>query len=197
MNKKLNLFITELGEARVKFDESLHYHTVSNSDAVAEILYLATNQKELERVLNTALELDMPFQVLGSDISDSDKKRKKIDGLVIKNRTHLIKISGIKGKFVVGSMGIDQVLLEVDSGVTLKDLQDYFVKNKLVQPLFASNEKLTFGESLVHEFGIQGLLENIRVWEKGVIEEISILEFQPKKQIVLSAVIRAKSIQIV
>ena len=179
------------------FDESLHYHTVSNSDAVAEIFYLATNQKELERVLNTALELDMPFQVLGSDISDSDKKRKKIDGLVIKNRTHLIKISGIKGKFVVGSMGIDQVLLEVDSGVTLKDLQDYFVKNKLVQPLFASNEKLTFGESLVHEFGIQGLLENIRVWEKGVIEEISILEFQPKKQIVLSAVIRAKSIQIV
>lgn len=196
-DQKWELLITELGEARVKRDESLHYHTGSNRDISAEAFYIATTQKELERVLDATLELEIPFKIVGYDSIDIPKKTQKIAGLVIKNRTHQIKISGIKGKFVIGSMGIDQVLLEVDSGVSLKELKDYFEKGKLVQPIFSSDENYTIGEVLATEFGIQGMIENIKVWEKGVIEEVNILEFNPKKQQILSIIVRVKSIQMV
>jgi hypothetical protein len=194
-DKKLDLLRNELGENRIKLEESLHYHTGSQLDLPAEAFYIATNQLELQRALDTALELGISFKVLGYDTIEAPKRAKKIDGLVIKNRTHQIKISAIKGKFVIGSMGIDQVSLEIDSGVCLKELQDYFEKSKLVQPVFASVEKFTIGEVLSTEFGIQGMIEHIKVWEKGVIEEVNILEFNPKKQVVLSVVVRVKSIQ--
>jgi hypothetical protein len=196
-NQKWDLLITELGEARVKRDESLHYHTGSLLDIQVEAFYIATTQMELQKALDSALELGISVKVLGYDTIDVPKRAKKIDGLVIKNRTHQIKISAIKGKFVIGSMGIDQVSLEIDSGVSLKELREYFEKSKLVQPIFTSTEFFTIGEVLPTEFGIQGLIETIRVWEKGVVEEINILEFNPKKQIVLSIIVRAKSIQIV
>lgn len=196
MQKKWDLLKTELGESRVKMDESLHYHTGSHLDLPAEAFYIATNQRELQRVLDVAYELGITFKILGYDTIETKKKAKRIDGLVIKDRTHQIKISGIKGKFVIGSMGIDQVLLEVDPGVSLKELKDYFEKGKLVQPIFSANENYTIGEVLVTEFGIQGMIENIRVWEKNVIEEVNILEFNPKKQIILSVILRVKSIQI-
>lgn len=197
MEKKWDLLRNELGETRLKFEESLHYHTGSQLDILAEALYIATSQRELEKVLDFVLELGISFRVLGYDNIEASKRVKRIDGLIIKNRTHQIKISGIKGKFVIGSMGIDQVLLEIDSGVSLKELKEYFEKGKLVQPIFSSNENFTIGEVLATEFGIQGMIENIKVWEKGVIEEVNILEFNPKKQIILSIVVRVKSIQII
>lgn len=194
---KWDLLRNELGETRLKFEESLHYHTGSQLDILAEALYIATSQRELEKVLDFVLELGISFKVLGYDNIEASKKVKRINGLIIKNRTHQIKISGIKGKFVIGSMGIDQVLLEIDSGVSLKELKEYFEKGKLVQPIFSSNENFTIGEVLATEFGVQGMIENIKVWEKGVIEEVNILEFNPKKQIILSIVVRVKSIQII
>jgi hypothetical protein len=197
MEKKWDLLRNELGETRLKFEESLHYHTGSQLDILAEALYIATSQRELEKVLDFVLELGISFKVLGYDNIEASKKVKRINGLIIKNRTHQIKISGIKGKFVIGSMGIDQVLLEIDSGVSLKELKEYFEKGKLVQPIFSSNENFTIGEVLATEFGVQGMIENIKVWEKGVIEEVNILEFNPKKQIILSIVVRVKSIQII
>jgi hypothetical protein len=197
MEKKWDLLRNELGETRLKFEESLHYHTGSQLDILAEALYIATSQRELEKVLDFVLELGISFKVLGYDNIEASKKVKRINGLIIKNRTHQIKISGIKGKFVIGSMGIDQVLLEIDSGVSLKELKEYFEKGKLVQPIFSSNENFTIGEVLATEFGVQGMIENIKVWEKGVIEEVNILEFNPKKQIILSIAVRVKSIQII
>lgn len=194
MNKKLKLLQSELGEVRVKLNESLHYHTGKNLDVLAEAFYIATNQLELQKALNVALELAVPYTVLGYDNIEVSKRTQVIAGIVIKNRTRMIKISGIKGKFVVGSMGIDQVLLEVDSGVSLGEMKDYFLKGKLLPPLVSSDEKLTLGEVLSVEFGIQGMVETIKVWEKGVIEDVSILEFNPKKQIVLSAILRVRSI---
>lgn len=177
-------------------DESLHYHTGSRLDLPAEAFYIATTQTELQHCLDTCQELGISFKILGYDNIEVTKKTKRIEGLVIKNRTHVIKISGIKGKFVIGSMGIDQVLLEIDSGVSLKELKDYFIKGKLVQPIFSSDENFTIGEVLSTEFGIQGMIENIKVWEKGVVEEVNILELNPKKQTILSVVVRVKSIQV-
>lgn len=197
IKNKISLLQNELGEARVKLNESLYYHTGRKLDLSAEVFYIATNQKELQQVLDLCFELNIPFKLLGYDNIEPPKKGKTIESLVIKNRTHIIKISGIKGKFVIGSMGIDQVLLEVDSGVSLTELKEYFVKGKLVEPVFTSDEKMTFGEVLPTEFGVQGMVENIKVWEKGIVEEVSILEYNPKKQVVLSAVLRVKSKQIV
>lgn len=197
MKHKYNLLQNELGESRVKLNESLHYHTGRALDVLAEAFYIATNQKELQQILDLCLELNIPFKLLGYDTIEPPKKGQTIECLVIKNRTHIIKISGIKGKFVIGSMGIDQVLLEVDSGVSLADLKEYFVKGKLVEPIFTSDERMTFGEVLPTEFGVQGMIENIKVWEKGIVEEVTIMEYNPKKQIVLSAVLRVKSEQII
>lgn len=197
MDKKWDLLKIELGEARLKLDESLHYHTGSKLDILSEAFYIASSQKELLHCLDLCLELGIQFRILGYDNIEQSKKTKRIDNLVIKNRTHQIKISGIKGKFVIGSMGIDQVLLEIDSGVSLKELKEYFEKGKLVQPIFIANENFTIGEVLATEFGVQGMIENIKVWEKGVTEEVNILEFNPKKQTVLSVIVRVKSIQII
>ncbi len=196
MKHKYNLLQNELGEARVKLNESLHYHTGRKLDVLADAFYIATNQKELQQVLDLCFELNIPYKLLGYDTIEPPKKGKNIECLVIKNRTHIIKISGIKGKFVIGSMGIDQVLLEVDSGVSLAELRDYFVKGKLVEPIFTSDEKMTFGEVLPTEFGVQGMIETIKIWEKGIVEEVTILEYNPKKHVALSAVLRVKSKQI-
>lgn len=196
MAKKLDLLVSEFAQGRVKLYENLYYHTGRQLDTQVEAFFIATNQKELIQVLDLCLELSVPFKVLGYDNIEPPKKTALIEGLLIKNSTRQIKISGIKGKFVIGSMGIDQVLLEVDSGVSLVDLRAYFVKDKLIPPIVSSDEKLTLGEVLSVEFGIQGLIENIKVWEKGVVDEISILEFNPKKQVVISAILKAKSANI-
>ncbi len=193
MIDKWDLLTNELGEIRLKRDESLHYHTGSNYDIIAEGVYVATLQKELIHVLNSVHELDIPFMVLGFDNIKLPKKQTKLASLVIKNRTHLIKISGIKGKFIVGSMGIDQVLLEVDSGVSLEELNSYLLTNKLLPIFFTAEPKTTIAESFPIEFSLQGMVETIKVWEKGAVEEVNVLEFNSKKHILISIIIRVKS----
>ncbi len=84
MQKKWDLLKTELGESRVKMDESLHYHTGSHLDLPAEAFYIATNQRELQRVLDVAYELGITFKILGYDTIETKKKAKHVDGLVIR-----------------------------------------------------------------------------------------------------------------
>src|SRR5690349_14276111 len=103
MDNKAKLIVAQLGEERVKFKENLSYHTYTKIGGEAEFFYIATNQNELSGVLDLAFELKVPFLILGGGTKIIIPEG-GFEGLVIKNRTSSIKISGIKGK--VGKEGV-------------------------------------------------------------------------------------------
>lgn len=193
MNEKGGIIKTTLGTERVKFGEKLAYHTYTKIGGPAENFYIATTQTELIQALNTAHDLEVPFCVFGSGtkmlVSDTG-----LAGLTIKNRTTQIKISGIKGKVGKGGLGVDEALLEVDSGVTIGKLNEY-IETQNLKPLSTfSSSHSTIGGTIFLDPNLQNLTQKIKVWEDGLVSEIDSIDLKRNKHIVISAVfkIRAK-----
>src|SRR6266542_3434036 len=118
MDDKIKLLTFALGQERVKLNEKLSYHTFSKLGGPAKAFYIATSQKELILALDTSLELKIPYLILGSGTKILPSKN-GFEGLVIKNRTSSIKIGGVKGKVSAKGIGVEEALVEVDSGVSL------------------------------------------------------------------------------
>lgn len=189
---KINLIVSELGNERVKQKEQIKYHTYTKVGGPAQLFYIATNQKELLKVLNLALELKVPFMVLGAG-SKIFISEKGFDGLVIKNRTSNIKISGIKGKVGQNGIGIEEALIELDSGVSLAKLNDFLVENKLQEIKGLSFGKSTAGGSILIDRELQRICQKIIIWENGQTDEIDLVNLNIKKHVVLSIVVKVKA----
>src|SRR3989304_9967169 len=87
-----------LGPLRVFENEPLSKHTYFKIGGPARIFFEAKNVDDLRLVLKTAVELKMPFVVLGggANVLVSDRG---FEGLIINNRADGIKLVGIKGTF--------------------------------------------------------------------------------------------------
>lgn len=192
MDSKHKLLTVELGPERVKFEEKLIYHTYNKIGGPAEIFYIATNKKELVNVLNLAKELKIPFSILGSGtkylISD-----KGIRGLIIKNRTSAIKIGGIKGKVGKDGLGVEEALVDVDSGVSIGKLNDYLKGQGLKVLEGISSPASSLGGSIFLDPNLQNLCQKVEVWQNGQINEVDVLDLKRGKDIVLSCVLSVKA----
>lgn len=193
MSDKKSLLISTLGQERVKIDEKLFYHTFSKIGGTAECFYIATKELELEEALETAFTLKIAVTVFGSGTKILFSK-KKIGGLVIKNRTNQIKISGIKGKVGKEGIGVAEALIEADSGVTLSGLNDY-LKGQALKPIDSFNSLSgTIGGSIFLDVNLQNMTQKIKVWEEGEVLDIESIDLRRDKQVILSAVFKVKAI---
>lgn len=191
MDERIKLLIATLGEHRVKLSENLKYHTYLKIDAVAEYFYIVTKQNELVEILNAGNSLKIPLLIFGNGtklVLDSDE----ISGMVVKNRTGNIKIGGIKGKVGVGGIGVEEALLELDSGVSLDRLNDFLVSQKLKKIDSYSSGYSTIGGAIFLDPVLQNMSTKIKIWYKGEIQEVG-SEDLDRQMVVLSVVIKAKA----
>ena len=117
----LTLLEKALGKGRVKQNETLARFTTLKIGGPAEFFFLATTCAEVVKGVKVALEVRIPYYVLGggSNIVVSDKGLK---GLVIRNESRNITIVKRLGKVKNGRMVISQALVEVDTGVLVNQL---------------------------------------------------------------------------
>lgn len=191
MKEKIKLIEQILGKDRVKENEPLKYHNAKESSGNAECFYIATNLKELEQALNLAHELKIPFYLIGSGtkmiISEDG-----LSGFVIKNRTSGIKISGVKGKVSAKGIGVDEALVEVESGVSLGKINEFLKQQGLAQLDFPFIANETLGGSLYISPALAGMAQKVKVFSEAQVFDIDILELK-RADFILSAILKVKS----
>lgn len=192
LHDKLKILKTTFGEERIKFNEKLSHHTFSKLGGPAEAFYIATSQRELINALDSAHQLKIPFFVFGggTKIMISDKG---IQGLVIKNRTGAIKINGIKGKVGRSGVGIEEAIIEADSGVSIGKLNQFLKEQGLSEFQGISSQSATLGGAIFLDPVLQAVTSIIKVWEKEDVFEIDILKLRRLDQTVLSLVLKIKA----
>lgn len=191
MKEKIKILESVLGEVRIKTDEPLKYHLEIPSVGNAKVFYVATNLKELEQALNLAHELKIPFCILGGGtkiiIPDSG-----FEGFIIKNRTGGIKISGVKGKVSAKGIGVDEAMVEIESGVSFQKINEFLTVQKLSQLPFAVNPNSTIGGSLSGNDALSDITQKVKVWSSGQIFDIDVFDLK-EGDCILSVIIKVKS----
>ncbi len=190
---KLKIITKLLGSERVKLDENLLYFTNSKLDKKAEAFYIVTTQKELVEVLDLCSEIKLPFLILGNGTKIDFPNN--FEGLVIKNRTSNIKISGIKGKVSKDGLGIEEALVEADSGVSISKLNTYLDEQGLSRLKFVSTEEGTLGGTIFYDMVLSSQTHKIKIWSKGFISEIDIIDLKSSGNAVLSLILNMKAKQ--
>ncbi len=192
MDDKLKLLIQTLGTERVKMDEKISYHVFSKIGGPAQVFYIATNQQELIDCLDNAWDLKIPFLLIGAG-TKAIISSKGVRGLVIKNRTSHIKVGGVKGKVGPKGIGVEEALVEVDSGVSLGKINEFLAGQKLQQILGISSSNATLGGSLFLDPNVLAITQKIRIWTSGEVMDINTNELKRNNQIILSAVLKVKA----
>src|SRR5688572_16898882 len=124
MDEKIKLLVTQLGGHRVKTVIEISNKLNSNLGKTVVAFYLATAVSELITSISLCQELKIKYLLIGSG-SKIALSKGNFNGLVIKNRTHNLKISGIKGQVSRSGIGVSEALIEAESGVSLKALAEY------------------------------------------------------------------------
>src|SRR3989344_6521577 len=131
MDEKLKLITDSFGKDRVKLNEPLKYHTILESSGLAKLFVIVFTALEIIKIVKMARELKVPVFIFGTGskimISDSG-----FDGVVIKNRTSGVIIKGIKGKVSKTGLGVDEVLIEVESGTSVNKLVESLKNQNLI-----------------------------------------------------------------
>lgn len=191
LSDKLRLLVATFGSERIKFNEKISSYTHSKLGGQAEAFFIATNQKELVKILDVIYQLKIPFFLFGNGtkilISDEG-----IKGLVIKNRTNSIKLSGMKGKVGKFGLGVEEASIEADSGVSLEQLNNYLNQQNLIQLKTSSFIQSSLGGALFWDLYLQNYIQKVKIWQSGKIDDINIKELN-RSQIILSVLIKVKA----
>lgn len=191
MEDKLKLIAQVIRAERIKFNESLAPFTYSNKKGIAECLYIATNRSELLKILNLSYELKIPYFILGGGtkilVPDDG-----IKGLVIKNRSSSIKIAGVKGKVGKSGVGVDEALIEADSGVSIGKFNDFLKIQGLEELSSFSHKNSTIGGALFVDHWLQRMVQKLDVWFSGFSSSISADELS-LNQVIIAATFKVKA----
>lgn len=191
MKEKIKILESVLGEVRIKTDEPLKYHVERQTEGKALVFYVATNLKELKQALSLSDELKIPFFLIGGGTKIIIPDR-GLEGFVIKNRTGSIKISGVKGKVSPLGIGVDEAMVEVESGVSFKRLNEFLKEQKLRQLDFPFNLNSTIGGSLPVLPSLQAITQKVKVFSEGEVFDIDILDLK-ESDFILSIILKVKS----
>lgn len=195
---RLRILASVLGQERVKFNEKLTTYTASKLSAVAQAFFIATEVKELVEALNSCWGLKIPWTILGAGtkmVVEVVNTKKNIPGLVIKNRSNNIKVGAVKGRVDRHGLGIEEALVEIDSGVTLKTLNEFLNKQNLTQLHSLSSNQASLGGSLFLDPNLKAKTEKLKVWENEEIFDINQSMLKRGTHVILSAVLRVKAKQ--
>lgn len=192
MEEKFKLIIDSFGEDRFKFDEPLKDHTALGIGGPAKVFFIAFTASELTKIVGMSRQLSLTFFIFGtgSKIMISDYG---FPGLVIKNRTKNIKTISVKGKVSKFGIGVDEALIEADSGVSINKFCEYLDSQGLESSAL-TDIKGSIGGNLFLSSFLQRYVKSIKVLDSlSETAEISVDSLSSKKHIVLSAVFKIKA----
>jgi len=192
MDSKFKLIVDSIGKDKFKFNEPIKDYAALQVGGPAKLFFIAFTTRELIKVINMCRELNLPFFLFGtgSKIMMSDLG---FEGLVIKNRTKIIQTVSDKGRVSKLGIGIEEALIEVESGVSLKKFAEFLEIQNLQSDEFLSFPGSIGGNLLVNDF-LQRLAKSIKVLDlESNIWDIEPKELSLKKHIILSGVFRIKS----
>lgn len=191
MDSKYKLIVDSFGKDRFKFNEPLKDYTASGIGGPAKLFFIAFTQRELVKIVSMCRQLKLSFFLFGTGskilISDAG-----FDGLVIKNRTKDIQTVSVKGKVTKFGIGVEEVLIEVESGVSINKWVEYLNSENLVTSGFTMSGSI--GGNLFLSALLQNQAKSIKVLDlKSDILQIDALNLSLKRHIILSAVFKIKA----
>ncbi|MEK7616833.1 MAG: FAD-binding protein [Patescibacteria group bacterium] len=187
MDSKFKLIVDSFGKDRFKFGEHIRDYTALNVGGPAKLFFIAFTTFELIKIITMCRQLNVPLFIFGTGskmmISDDG-----FDGLVIKNRTKNISTISIKGKASKIGIGIEEALIEVDSGVSITKLLEYLDSQGLSK-VEVSGIPGSIGGNIFISQVLQSKAKSIKVLNlECEVEEIEARQISFKKHIVLSVV---------
>lgn len=192
MDSKYKLIIDSFGKDRFKLNESLKDYTAFKLGGPAKLFFIAFTSSELIKIINMCRDLDAPYFLFGtgSKIAMSDLG---FDGIVIKNRTKNIQTVSVKGKVTKYGIGVDEAMIEVDSGVSINRLIEYLESQNLESTEFPDLHGSIGGNLFISKF-LQNMIKSIKVLDRGSeLEVINIDTLSPKEHIIISAIFKIKA----
>lgn len=192
MDSKLKLIAQSFGSDRVLLDELVSDHVATKLGGPAKLFFVATNVREIIKMFQIVRELKLPFLMVGtgSKMAISDLG---FNGVVIKNRTSNIVVVGVKGKVSKVGIGVDEAVVEAESGVTIQKLIEFLEKQGL-DPSQIGNISGTIGGNLFINRYLQELVSKIKVLDSdGDLNEVESKDLRLQRHIILSAVFKFKT----
>lgn len=192
MDSKYKLIVDSFGKDRFKFNEPLKEYTALKFGGPVKLFFIAFTQQELIKIVKMCRELKLPLFIFGtgSKIMMSDTV---FEGLVIKNRTKNIQTVSVKGKVTKYGIGVEEAMIEVESGVSLNKFCEYLDAQGLGSSEFLKIPGSIGGNLFLNRF-LQTRVKSIKILDSvSEIEEIAVEELNIKKHIVLSAVFKVKA----
>lgn len=192
MDEKLKLIVDSFGKDRFKFNESLKDYTVLKVGGPTKLFFIAFTTSELIKAAETCRQLKVPFFVFGTGTKIMISYE-SFDGLVIKNRTKNIHTISVKGKVSKVGVGIEEALVEVDSGVSINKFVEYLTSAGLTTSGLEGIPGTIGGNILINRF-LQKSAKSIKVLDQtNEVEEIEASALRTKLHIILSVVFRVKA----
>lgn len=192
MDNKYKLIVDYFGKDRFKFNEPLKEYTALQAGGPADLFFISFTTSELIKIITMCRELKLPLFIFGtgSKILISDYGFR---GVVIKNRTKSIKTVSVKGKVSKFGIGVEEAMVEVDSGVSMNKFCEYLDVTELSTAEFIGMPGSIGGNLFLSKF-LQSKVKSIKVLDlASETEEISAEGLNPKKHIILSAVFRIRA----
>ena len=192
MDTKFKLIIDSFGKDRFKFNEPLKNYTASGIGGPARLFFIVFTQRELVSIVSMCRQLGLPYFLFGtgSKIMISDLG---FDGLVIKNRTKNIQTVSVKGKVTKFGVGVEEAVVEVESGVSIKSFVEYLDSQRLETLGFDSMPGSIGGNLFLQRF-LQNYAKSIKVLDlKSETVQINVSSLSLKRHIILSAVFKIKT----
>ena len=192
MENKLKLIVNTFGKEKFKQNEPISDHTALKVGGPAKLFFVAVTQREIFRIVTETRKLKIPLLIFGTGskmmISDNG-----FDGLIIKNRSKNISVVGVRGKVSKIGVGVDEALVEIDSGASISFLID-FLNGQNLQVEDIQGLPGTLGGNLFINSNLQNKVKTIKVINQySEIEEINAKELSLRKHIILSAVLKFKA----
>lgn len=192
MENKLKLIINSFGEERFKFNELIKDYTALNIGGPADAFFIVFTTQELIKIITMCRQLKVAFFLIGtgSKVILSDNG---FNGLVIKNRSKNISVVSVKGKVTKFGIGVEEALIEVDSGVSIVKFSEFLSAQKLEFGEFV-NIKGSIGGNLFISNVLQSRSKSIKVLSRdGEVEKILPEKLNLKSHVILSAVFNIKA----
>ena len=192
MDNKIKLIVDTIGKEKFKFNQPISNFTAIKIGGPAKLFFIAFTVREIIKIVELCRQLRLPFLIFGtgSKVLISDYG---FDGVVIKNRTREVKILSIKGKVSKVGIGVEEVLIEVESGVSLSSFVDFLNKQGLLSEEFVDIQGSIGGNIFINNI-MQRKIESVKVINQdGDLVTILAHELSLSKHIILSAVFKIKA----
>ncbi len=192
MDNKIKLIADTFGREKFKFDEQVSSHTALSVGGPAKLFFVAVTPREIVRIVTESRRLKLPFLIFGTGskmmISDPG-----FSGLVIKNRTKNINTVSVKGKATRYGIGVEEALVEVESGGSINKFCEYLDSQGLASSGLLRLPGSIGGNLFLSSF-LQTKVKSIKVLDlASEVDEIAVRDLSPKKHIILSAIFRIKA----